>query len=68
MNEIEILINGFKEAGATKEQTLKIMHSIMSNEVNAENKEEMDNLLRENLSIDSYIAVNNMKIFNNKIL
>jgi|TARA_R110000782_G_scaffold15939_5_gene46120 hypothetical protein len=68
MNDITIIIEGLKQAGATKAQVLTIMDAIMTNKVNAEDSKAMDDLLRENLSADSYISILNIKVFNGKIL
>ena len=38
MNDITIIIEGLKQAGATKAQVLTIMDAIMTNKVNAEDK------------------------------
>ena len=68
MSEIEIIIKGFYEAGASKEQVMKIWEAIFTNKVDANDKDAMDKLLLENLSMDTYIAFNNMKLINGDII
>jgi hypothetical protein len=68
MREIEIVISGLKHAGASTENVLKIMDGIINGKVNVEIEGELNNFLRENLDLDTYISFINMKLIDDKII
>jgi hypothetical protein len=68
MNEIEIIIDGLKHSGASKEDVLKVMEGLINGKVNLDDENGMDIFLRENLDLDTYISLTNLKLINGKIL
>jgi hypothetical protein len=68
MNEIEIIINGLKHSGASKEEVLKVMEGLINGKVNLDDENGMDIFLRKNLDLDTYISLTNLKLINGKIL
>lgn len=67
MREIEIVIEGFKHSGASKDDVLKIMDGIINGKVNVEIEGELNNFLRENLDLNTYISFTNLKLIDDKI-